>query len=199
VREELARSNASSRFQLNSIPNHTHNGVDSPQIPEPNINRNPAVMGQVLFANSGVDYTFELNMPYTPTQIILNGIFVDSPTGEAPIDDRYHIWGIAYLGEAYYLQPVDNRTVGVNNIPYPALTDLEDGSSASIPAQSSTFFGFIGGATEATAGGSQFHIADVFGSASLRVTVVEFNRSKIVFRVTSMTSGWSLTGNYLII
>lgn len=199
VQEELKRTSNTGRFNVRSVPQHVHNGSDSPLLPETSINRNPGVMGNVMFASSGEDYVFEINMPYTPRQVILNGIFVDSPTGSAPIDDRYHIWGTAYLGPAYYLQPIDNRTVGVGGIPYPAPTNLQDGSKATIPAQSSTFFGFIQGSSEATAGTSQFHIADVFGSATLRVTVVDFSKDKIVFRVTSMTSGWSLIGNYLII
>lgn len=198
IQEELKKSDNLSRFRVNSIPQHVHNGTDSPQIPESNIKRNPAVFGSVLFASSGVDYIFQLNLPYEPQQVIVNGVFVDSVTGTAPIDDRYQVWGVASLGQSYYLQPVDNRTVTVGGRPYPAATNLSDGSTASIPAQSSTFFGFIAGATEATAGVNQFSIAGVFGSADLDIRVVEFNRSTIVFRVLEMTSGWSFTGNYHI-
>lgn len=35
IREELARKDSSSRFQLNNIPNHTHNGVDSVPVVSP--------------------------------------------------------------------------------------------------------------------------------------------------------------------
>lgn len=195
VQDEMRRQSKSSRFGYQNTPLHTHNGKDAPQIPDPNINRNPAVMGNVNFSSSGVDYTFELNMPYTPRQVIMNGIFVNSLSAPTV---RYHVWGIAYLGTAYYLQPVDNRTVAVGGIPYPAPTNLQDGSSASVPAQSSAFFGFVNGANAGTAGTSQFHIADVFGSATIRVTVVDFSKDKIVFRVTSLSSGYTLAANYLI-
>jgi hypothetical protein len=195
VQQELQRSNNAARFGLSNLPNHIHNGVDSPQIPEPNINRNPAVLGRVSFATSGVDYIFELNLPYTPRQVVLNGTFVNDTSSPTV---RYNIWGIAYLGPAYYLQPVDNRTATVGGIPYPAPTNLQDGSEATIPAQSSTFFGFVNGANAATAGDSQFHIVNVFGSAIMRVTVTEFSKDKIVFRVTSLSSGYTLLGNYII-
>ena len=198
IQQELKKSNNNSRFGRQRANNHNHDGVNSPKVADNNLDRNPAVIGQVTFATSGVDYTFRLGLPYTPRQVILNAVFVDSTSSP---DDRYQIWGVAYLGNAYYLQPVDNRTVAVGGLPYPSSpnsdqTDLDPNSL--VPAQSSTFFGFFDGASEATAGASQFHIADVFGSATLRVTVVDFSKDKIVFRVSSLQSGWSLIGNYLI-
>jgi uncharacterized protein (DUF2126 family) len=108
------------------------------------------------------------------------------------------VWGEAYLGRANYLQPVDNRTVAVGGIEYPAASNLQDGSVATIPVQSSSFFGFVNGANAGTAGTSQFHIADVFGSATLRVTLVDFSKDRIVFRVTSLSSGYTLAANFLI-
>jgi hypothetical protein len=195
VQDEIKRSNNSSRFRVNSIPEHTHNGVDSPVIPEQNIYRNPAIMGRVEFATSGVDYVFQLGLPQTPRQVILNATLLDNTSSPTV---RYNILGIACLGPAYYLQPVDNRTVTVGGLPYPATTRLQDGSEATIPAQSSTFFGFVNGANAATAGDSQFHIVNVFGSAAMRVTVVDFSKDKIVFRVTSLSSGYTLLGNYII-
>jgi hypothetical protein len=196
VREEIQRANNSSRFRLQSIPEHTHNGTDSPRVADENLGRNPAIFGRVSFSTSGVDYIFELNLPYTPRQVVLNGTLVDSTTSPTV---RYNIWGTAYLGPAYYLQPVDNRTVTAKGLSYPAPTPLQGGSEATIPAQSSTFFGFVNGANAATAGDSQFHIVNVFGSAVMRVTVVDFSKDKLVFRVTSLTSGYTLLGNYTIL
>lgn len=196
VREELTRANNYSRFNLNTIPFHTHDGVNSPQVSENSLSTNPAIFGRVNFSTSNVDYVFQLNLPYTPKQVILNGTFVNSVTSPTV---RYSVWGVAYLGTAYYLQPVDNRTSTVGGIKYPAPTTLQDGTNFSIPAQSSTFFGFVNGTNAATAGDSQFHIANIFGSALLRVTVTDFSKDRIVFRVTSLTNGYTLLGNYTII
>lgn len=197
IDQEFKKREARQRFGRQNVNLHTHDGGESPRIRDIDLERNPGVMGRVTFASSGVDYIFQLNMPQTPRQIILNGVFVDDPT-LLNIDKRYHVWGTSYLGNAFYLQPVDNRTVEVGGIPYPAPTNLEDGSQATVPVQSSAFFGFIKGSDEATAGTSEGHIADVFGSATLRITVVDFSKNKVVFRVTSMSSGWAFIGNYLI-
>ena len=64
--------------------------------------------------------------------------------------------------------------------------------------QSSTFFGFIGGSTEATAGTGQFDIVNVFGSATIVVTVIEFSKDRLVFRTHNISSGFQLDANYLI-
>lgn len=196
VQDEMKKGAKASRFGLKNTQFHTHNGVDAPKVRTEDLYTNPGVMGNVNFSSSGVDYTFHLNLPQTPKQVILNGIFVNSLSAPTV---RYHVWGMAYLGQTYYLQPLDNRNVEVGGVPYPAPDNLQDGSTATIPAQSSSFFGFVNGANAGTAGTSQFHIADVFGSATLRVTVVDFSKDKIVFRVTSLSSGYTLAANYFII
>ena len=194
IRQEMDKRSKSSRFGYQESNNHNHDGGNSPKIADNNIDRNPSVMGNVTFS-SVADYTFQLDLPFTPRQVTLNGNLFNSLTSPTR---RFSVWGQAVLGPARYLQPVDNRTVAVGGIPYPAPTKLQDGSEANVPAQSSTFFGFVNGANAATAGDSQFHIVNVFGSATMRMTVVDFSKDKIVFRVTSLSSGYSLVANFLI-
>jgi hypothetical protein len=194
VQQELQRSNNASRFTVNSIPQHTHDGINSPKVNFNSINTNTPILGRIVFSSIG-DYTIECNLPQTPSLLTLNGnLFndIDAPTV------RYSVWGQAIFNQAYYLQPKNDRTVIVGGISYPTLTNLNDGSEATIPAQSSTFFGFVNGANAATAGDSQFHIVNVFGSATMRMTVVSFSKTTIVLRVTSLSSGYDLAANILI-
>lgn len=195
IREEMYRANNASRFNgITALPEHVHNGVDAPRIPYNAIQRNTPLLGRIQFSNTG-DYTFNFDLPQTPTLLTLNGnLFndIDAPTV------RYSVWGQAVFDQAYYFQPDTTRSVAVGGIPYPAPSVLQDGTEANIPAQSSTFFGFVNGANAATAGDSQFHIVNVFGSATMRMTVIEFSRTKVVFRVTSLTSGYDLAANILI-
>lgn len=195
IDQEFKKREARQRFGRQNVNLHNHDGGESPRIRDIDLDRNPAVLGRVIFSNTG-DYTFRLNLPQTPRLCTLNAnLFdnIDAPTV------RYSIFGQAYLGNAIYLQPENDRNVTTGGIPYPAPTNLQDGTEATIPAQSSTFFGFVNGANAATAGDSQFHIVNVFGSATMRMTVVDFSKDKIVFRVTSLSSGYDLAANFLII
>lgn len=71
VREELARSNGASRFAINNIPYHTHNGVDSNFIASPTIVYTGHVAYQDDFTGSG---QFFLPSGWTATRA-LTGIY----------------------------------------------------------------------------------------------------------------------------
>ena len=66
INKELDKRDKKKRFGFQNAIQHTHDGDNSPRIPDPNLDRNPAVLGSVTFATEGELYTFNLNMPYTP-------------------------------------------------------------------------------------------------------------------------------------
>lgn len=75
VQDELRKSNAGSRFHVNSIPQHVHNGTDSPKINQQDILPNTRASGSITFARNA-QYTLGLN--FNPTAILFYGTAIDS-------------------------------------------------------------------------------------------------------------------------
>jgi len=73
VQQELQRNNNASRFTINSIPQHTHDGVNSPKIKAENIIPAVSVSGNIDFAREDT-YTIYLNSSFTPSRIQLYGV-----------------------------------------------------------------------------------------------------------------------------
>jgi hypothetical protein len=73
VQQELQRSNNASRFSVNSIPQHTHDGINSPKIKAENIIPAVSVSGNITFAREDT-YTIYLNSSFTPSRIQLYGL-----------------------------------------------------------------------------------------------------------------------------
>lgn len=73
VQQEMAKRDSSARFNLNSIPNHTHNGVDSLQVKEENLIPSVSVSGRITFAQE-TDYVLNLNANFTPSTVSLYGV-----------------------------------------------------------------------------------------------------------------------------
>lgn len=194
IREELDKRKNNVRFGRQRASNHTHDGGDSPKIAETNLDRNPAVLGSVEFATEGQTYTFELNMPYTPRRIHCNFIIAGSTVRMIGV-------GEAYLGEGYYLQPVNSNTVQVGDIRYPAATKQPDGSTKEVPLQCSNWFWANRSDNDQYfAAVSENHIVSVSFSGTIyaRVTVVDFSKDKIVLSVPFLESGYSVFANFLI-
>jgi len=202
VREELARSNASSRFQLNSIPQHTHNGTDSPFIKEENIIPSVSVSGSVTMTSTGI-YTLNLNASFTPKHIMAYGNVFDAvPPDYSGLSVRAMSVGSANLTPSFYFQPNDSRSVITGNIQYPFPTEQPDGTYMNVPVQSSVYLATIqGGAPAARSLSSEGHIASVEypgGTIHARVTVVGFDKNAVYLSVPYLDSGWSITINYII-
>jgi hypothetical protein len=73
VQQELQRSNNASRFAVNSIPQHTHDGISSPKIKAENVIPSTSISGRITFAQI-TDYTLKLNSNFTPSHISLYGM-----------------------------------------------------------------------------------------------------------------------------
>jgi hypothetical protein len=191
VREEIAKSNASSRFAYNSIPQHTHNGVDSPQLKAENILPSVSVSGNITFSASS-EYTIYLNSSFTPRHIMAYGNITDPSTG------RYISIGSANLGPSFFLQPDTTRTVVTGSIQYP-FTDPNLNPITNVPLQSSVYFGAesAGGAMHTLS--SEGHIVNVYYGSDIkaRATITEFSKTFIKIQ-TTIDSGWDMNINYVI-
>jgi hypothetical protein len=193
VQDELRRSSDKARFKLNTIPNHIHNGKDSPLIKAENIVPSTSIVGNVEMASVST-YTVNLNSSFTPKTILAYGTITGTYSGQAT---RILTIGSAQLSPTFYLQPETTRTVVTGNIQYPFPTEQPDGSTPSVPAQSSSYISVTrGGTSNFYAGSSEDHIVSVaFPSTSeikARATITDFSRDKVVINVPYLDSGWSI-------
>lgn len=190
VREEISRSNNSSRFQLNTIPNHTHNGIDSLPIKAENIIPSTSITGFVSFAQT-TTYTINLNSSFTPKMITTYGIVTGTYGGN---QTRVMTYGTALLTPTFYLQANTDTVVDTGTLQFP-FNDK--------PAQSSSFISVTrGGTSDFYAGVSEDHICSVnfptTGTIQARATVVGFSRTAITIDIPTLSSGWEITLNFVI-
>lgn len=75
IRGELAASSNLSRFRVNTIPQHVHNGTDSPKINQSNVIPGIRTVGRIFFARTA---QYVINTPFNPTSVRFNGVAYDS-------------------------------------------------------------------------------------------------------------------------
>lgn len=196
IREEIARDHNSSRYRVNAIPNHQHDGVDSLKIKADNIVPSVSVSGRIEFAQTA-RYTINLNSSFTPSSILAYGNVFDSATSPTV---RCLSIGSANLTPSFYLQPDTATTVVTGNIQYPFPTELFDGTFAEVPLQSSTYLATGTGSPNFRASSSEGHIVSIEygGTIHARVTVIGYSKNAIILDVPYLTSGWSIIVNYVI-
>lgn len=182
VREEIAKTSSSKRFDVQNIPYHTHNGIDSPRVNESSLVQSTSVSGSITFEQT-TQYTLQLNANFTPSNILAYGIVVDSASSPTV---RCISVGSANAGPAFYFQPGGSTFV------------VTGGPQQDI-IQSSTYFAHIGG-TSTRALTSEGHIVSIEygGSIHARATVLSFSKSGIVIDVPFLDSGWSIIVNYVV-
>lgn len=202
VQQELQRSNNASRFTVNNIPQHTHDGINSPQIKAESVIPSTSVMGTVEMATEGAVYSLKLNSNFTPQQIIAHGVVTGTYSGSAM---RVITWGTAQLTPSFYFQPVDGQlAVSVGNIQYPFPTTMPDGSKPSVPAQSCSYLAVSRGSVANTfALTSENHIVSVGGFPAsgdiyARATIVGYNRNEILVYVPTLDAGWTIFLTFIV-
>ena len=196
VQEELRKANTGSRFRVNSIPQHVHNGTDSPQIKAENIIPSVSVSGRITFAQE-TDYVINLNSSFTPSSISIYGIAYDASGGTGK---RCLIIGSANLGPSFYLQPGETTTsVVTGNIQYP-FVDPNTSGGVTVPLQSSSYIWVQNGSTTFHGQPGEGHIIDVQWSGTIyaRATITSFSKSSVIFNVSTLDTGWEIYTNIVI-
>lgn len=194
VQQEINKSNNATRFNLSSVSNHAHDGIDSPKIQENNIVPPISVSGSITFSSVAI-YTLTINAAFTPSSIFCTGNVVGSGT------ERYIFTGTAQLGRSFYFQPQDNRTVVAGGPQYPFHDPNNPDYGSNIPMQSCTYYG-----SESNAGArhtlvGNFHIIDIqypLRTSHARATVIDFNKNAISIAVETLDSGWEINANFVI-
>ena len=134
VRSEISRSDSKSRFGVNSIPNHTHDGIDSLPIKEDNIVLTSKLAGLLVELESGSRHFIVKNAPNV-SRISFHGfaasteyspsVFKASITGEI-------VFGVcsSIIGESNY----------INTIPLPPIaTDPTNSGNTRAFVQACTY------------------------------------------------------------
>jgi len=199
VQEELKRSQGASRFQINSIPNHSHNGVDSLQIKQENIVPSLNTAGSITMGTQGATYTINLTSNFTPSNILAYGVVTDQVTDGI----RCHTIGSAQLTNGFYLQPESSRSVKMGGPEYPFPTAQPDGTDKTVPIQGSSFMYCDDPNDEFKAGVSEDHLVDVYVGSAIsdiraRVTVVDFSKTSVKLYVPYLETNWRIIVNYVI-
>ena len=196
VKDEMRRSDSSSRFNFRSIPFHIHDGKGSEQIQANDIVPAVSVSGSVTFESVAI-YTLFINGAFTPRSIFCTGNAQES----SGTTDRYFFVGTAQLGPSFYFQPQDNRTVIAGGPQYPFRDPNNPDYGTNIPMQSCSYWGSEsnGGARHTLAG--NFHIIDIqypLGTSHARATVIDFNKDAITIAVETLDAGWEINANFVI-
>lgn len=181
IRQEISKSQQSSRFNLNVNPNVRHTGIDSPPINQNSITGGIRVTGGVTFET---ETTYKINISFNPTAVWMHGN-VTGPRGE-----RFIIVGNAQLGTSYYLQPESATSVKIGGLKETII-------------QSNTYFGSdsLGGLHTLEDDG---HIFNIFylGSLLVRGTITDYNSSSITISFTGgtnlLTPGWTVNASLTI-
>jgi hypothetical protein len=202
VQDEIKKASKSSRFGFQDVPLHQHNGTDSPQIKEDNIVPNPAIVGTIAMAQSQ-EYTISLNSIFTPRNIMAYGVITGTYLGSVV---RIMTTGSAQLTNGFYLQPGTSSSVITGTKQYPFPTKQPDGSTPSVPVQSSAYINVSRNTSAYVyAGVSEDHIVDVvypnpssISDIRARVTVIGYSKSEVKVSVPYLDSGWTVFLNYVI-
>lgn len=202
VQDELRRGTNGGRFGLNTIPFHTHDGVNSQKIKAENVIPAASVTGTIELATEGATYSLKLNSNFTPQQIVAHGIVTGTYSGSAM---RAITWGTAQLTPSFYFQPVDGQlAVVTGNTQYPFPTEMPNGSKPTVPAQSSSYLAVSRGSVANTfALTSENHIVSISGFPTsgeiyARATVVGFTRDEVLVYVPTLDAGWTIFLTFVI-
>jgi hypothetical protein len=200
VQEEIRRSNDASRFRVNAIPEHVHNGTDSPKLNADNIIPATSVVGNVEFSQKKT-YKINLNSSFTPQRVVVNGIASGTYDG---VQVRSTFSGIALLTKTLYLQPSTSTSVVVGNVEYPFNGVPAQNSSSISVFRSSYNFGGGTVANPVFATASEFHICSIgipnnnIANIQARATITDFSRDFITVDIPYLNSGWTLFINFSI-
>lgn len=201
IRQEMRNGQNSSRFGLNSVPFHTHDGVNSPKVKEDNVIPSVSVIGSIRMATQGAIYTLGLNSNFTPQNIQTYGAIRGTYNGSTV---RAITVGSAQLTPTFYFQPGTNRSVVTGNKEYPFATLQPDGTVRPVPAQSSAYLlSSRGSLSDTYALTSENHLVSVSGFPTdndiyARATVIGYTKEAIQVYVPYLETGWDINLTYII-
>ena len=196
VRDEMTRADNTSRFGIDAVKIHHHDGIDSVRIKQSDIISSGSISGSITFA-SAKTYTIESNNTFTPQLISCTG---NISNGTA----KYMFIGSAQLNPSFYLQDPTSANTPDNYVitggpQYPFIDPNHPEYGGNIPMQSCVYFGAesAGGTLHTLVG--NFHIINVAIPTILaRATITDFSKTKITLAVETLASGYTINANFVI-
>ena len=201
VKDEINRSNNTSRFSIDAVKIHHHDGIDSVKIKQSDIIPSVNTAGSITFGTQGATYTIKLNSNFTPSLITATGV-VRNATTESAATRRCFTVGSAQLNPGFYLQTETNRSVIMGGPQYPFPTQQPDGTTPTVPIQGSSFIS-VSNAGTVGCRTSEDAIVDIFDGPNIsdiqaRVTIIDFSKTYIKLYVPYLTSGWRIEVYYTV-
>ncbi len=193
VQQELQRSNSAGRFNVNNVPFHTHDGVNSAQIKEENVIPSTSIMGDIRFSRAD-EYQILLNSSFTPSNILAYGVITGNFGGNG---NRVFFIGSATNSPTFYLQSLNNDSVQTGNIQFP-FNGKPAQSGAYFSGNRVNIFDIYAGVTEDHILSVAFPDPDVIADIHARVTITGITRDRITIDVPYLDSGWSVFMSFLI-
>jgi len=185
VKEEMQR-NYRSGSPL--VPPHTHDGVNNTRIDRSNIINSGGIMGNINFTANDT-YTLYFSNP-NPSRLDFNGFAFDTGAN----DSSALVVGVAILAEAYYFQPLTDRSVKQGGIQYPINGVLAQCSS-------NLFVQDAVGTANTFPHVSQFYIMNAISSSGNYLAtgqVQNLTNNSVDIVITNLLSGWNVSANFII-
>ncbi|MDE2102436.1 MAG: hypothetical protein KGL39_34640 [Patescibacteria group bacterium] len=185
IRQEIQADKSNSRFGLNVIPVHAHTGQnDGSQINSSNLVPGLKTLGTITMATVGATYT--LNTGFNPSSVVFSGTPYHSSGGGK--DKHTFVYGYAALGQNLPFQPAGTRGV------------VAGGSYEIIQGSTSFYAGGSGSTTAFAATNDENHIVNVNDGSSdvVRATVTGYSPSGITIKLDTLSTGWTLIGNFYV-
>ena len=183
VQQEIQRNDSASRFSLNQIPRHTHNGTDSPNISQSSVVPVTRTIGSITMATNGADYS--LGITFKPTRVDFYGVATNVASGF-----HVQIIGTCLVGAGNHFQPGTTRYVVTGPI-----------TESNVQGCSFMVIRVSGGVTTSVAGVSEQAIVDAFypnnSTTVARATITAVKTDSITVSVV-LAAGWSINGTWVI-
>lgn len=199
VQQELANENNKSRFHIQSIPNHKHDGIDSLPISEDNVVLTKKLIGFLTELSSE---TFSLAGVQNVSRISFHGIAANNATDPSiPATKKSIINGEVIFGECY--QPVGSGEVIVSHTVGTGLPFVQGCNYMFIDTTSVSRTTV--GVAQTSIGNIDFpfdigalaYTEDNAGNQVAKLSLVSYNGADLKFDCT-LATGWQLAGNLLI-
>lgn len=176
------------QYAVSSIPYHLHNGTDSPQLSQANINPYFRVNCNFTMSTDGQNYTLNLN--FVANRIDFTGTAVHRTAGT--IDKRAIITGIGFIGgNNYTLNGLTSSSIGITSGTRP-LTIIQGCNSLTTDAAATPAFAVFSSQASLIRAVQPGTGADVVNSV-----IQSWSNTSIVLH-TTLVSGWEITGTIYV-
>lgn len=169
---------------------HLHTGYDgSLRIPQANIIPTIRASGSITLATASTTYTLGTPQNNVPTSLFFYGVINHVTAGTTDIHS--FVTGTAQMGQSFYFQPQSGTSViaggTMQTVTQSCSALIIDSTTPTSPVVN----GFVG----------ETHFIDMAypaGTTVARATVTAFNKNQVSIFTDTLTSGWTIVGNFIV-